>query len=145
MRRASSAQPEAAAAYPSSQSIDAFVTKVYNNVLNRGPDAGGLAYWSGELQSGHVSKDSFLLAILNGAKAAGGSGDAQILANKELVGAHFALTQGLSNLAWANLVMKNVDGTAASVTAANAQTDAFATTAAAGTTEFVVQILGIAS
>jgi hypothetical protein len=139
------AQPEASDAYPSSQSTEAFVTKVYNNVLNRGPDAGGLAYWSGELQSGHVSKDSFLLAILNGAKAGGGSADAQILANKELVGAHFALTQGLSNLTWANLVMTNVDGTAASVTAANAQTDAFASVAASGTTDFVVQIVGIAS
>jgi hypothetical protein len=61
------------------------------------------------------------------------------------VGAHFALTQGLSNLSWASLVMKDVDATAASVVAANVQTDAFASVAAAGNTEFVVQILGIAS
>jgi hypothetical protein len=137
------AQPEAAAAYPSSQSTETFITKVYNNVLNRGPDAGGLAYWSGELQSGHISKDSFLLAVINGASA--GSADGQILANKELVGAHFALTQGLNNLGWANLVMTNVNATAASVTAANAQTDAFAGVAAASATEIVVQIVGIAA
>ena len=138
------AQPEAAAAYPSSQSTETFITKVYNNVLNRGPDAGGLAYWSAELGSGHISKDSFLLAIINGARTSGSSADAQILANKELVGAHFGLTQGLNNLAWAGLVMKSVDATAASVTAANAQTDAFAGVAASGGTELVVQIVGIA-
>lgn len=138
------AQSEAAAAYPSGQSTEAFVTKVYNNVLNRGPDSGGMAYWTAELDSGHVSKDSFLLAIINGART-GGAADAQTLANKELVGAHFALTQGLNNLGWAGLVMKNVDATAASVAAAHAQTDAFAGIAATGGTELVVQIVGIAA
>jgi hypothetical protein len=138
------AQPEAAAAYPSSQSTEAFITKVYNNVLNRGPDAGGLAYWSAELGSGHISKDSFLLAIINGARTSGSTADAQVLANKQAVGAHFGLTQGLNNVAWASLVMKNVDATAASVTSANAQTDAFAGTAAAGSAELVIQIVGLA-
>lgn len=139
------AQPEAAEAYPGSQSTEAFITKVYNNVLNRGPDAGGLAYWSAELGSGHISNDSFLLAILNGARSSAGSADAQVLANKQAVGAHFGLTQGLNNLGWASLVMKSVDGTAASVTTANAQTDAFAAVAAGSGTELVIQIVGIAS
>jgi hypothetical protein len=138
------AQREAAAAYPAGQSTEAFVTQVYNNVLNRGPDSGGLSFWSAELDSGHISKDSFLLAVINGARAAGGT-DAQVLTNKGLVGAHFALTQGLSNLGWANLVMTNVNATAASVTAANAQTDALAATAAEGTTELIVQIVGLAA
>jgi hypothetical protein len=60
------------------------------------------------------------------------------------VGAHFALTQGLNNAAWARTVEAGVNGTAASVTAANAQTDAFAAIAATpATSELVVQIVGL--
>lgn len=140
-------QPETAAAYPAGQSTQDFVTKVYNNVLNRGPDADGLAYWSGQLQANQVSRDSFLLAILNGAHANAGAGaDQQTLTNKELVGAHFAVAQGLSNATWAKAVMSQVNSTAASVSAANAQTDSFAALAdAAGTSELVVKIVGIAA
>jgi len=72
--------------------------------------------------------------------------DAQYLANKEVVGAHFALTQGLSDGNWAKTVMSGVNGTAASVTTANALTDGFAATAAtAAGSELVVKILGIVS
>jgi Ca2+-binding RTX toxin-like protein len=61
-----SVQPESVAAFPATQSSSEFVTKVYNNVLGRAPDTGGLDYWVGELQNGHVSRDVFLLAIING-------------------------------------------------------------------------------
>lgn len=133
-------QPEAAAAYPAGQSTQTFVTQVYNNVLGRGPDPAGLDYWAGQLQSGSVGKNGFLLAIINGAQGT----DLTYLANKQAVGAYYALTQGLSDANWARTVMAGVDGTAASVTAANALTDGFAATAAttAGT-ELVVKILGI--
>jgi hypothetical protein len=33
-----------------------FVTQVYNNLLNRAPDAPGLAFWTAELQSGAVTR-----------------------------------------------------------------------------------------
>ena len=65
--------PETVAAYPSGQTTTDFVSKVYNNVLGRGPDTAGLNYWLGQLGSGAVSKDSFLLAIINGARASTGS------------------------------------------------------------------------
>jgi hypothetical protein len=66
--------------------------------------------------------------------------------NKELVGAHFALTQGLNNATWAKTVMSQVDSTAASVAAANAQTDRFAIVAdTPATSELVIKILGIAN
>lgn len=138
-------QPEAAAFYPAGQSTQSFVSSVYDNVLDRGPDAAGLAYWADGLQSGGVSKDSFLLAIINGAKSFPGSIDVQTLANKAAVGAHFALTEGLSNLEWAKAVMAGVGGTANSAAAANSLTEGFAQTAESpGTSEFVVQIVGIA-
>ena len=140
-------QPETKAAYPSNMSTGEFVTKIYNNVLGRAPDTAGFDYWLGEFQKGNVVKDNFLLTIINGARAASGSpADAQYLLNKEIVGAHYALTDGLSNLNWAKQVMANVNGTAASVTAANAMSDAFLATAntSAGA-ELVVQLVGVAA
>ena len=138
------AQPEAATFYPSSQSTQAFVTSVYNNVLSRGPDAAGLAYWTGELQSQHISQDAFLLAIINGAKAFPGSTDALVLANKQSAGGHFALAQGLGNITEARAVMALVDATAVSVTTANALTDSYARSAdTSATSELVIQIVGL--
>ena len=141
------AQSEASVFYPTSQSTQGFVTSVYNNALNRGPDSAGLAYWTNELQTGHISNDSFLLAIINGAHSTtGGAIDVQVLANKQAVGAHFALTQGLSNGAWAKSVMSGVDGTAASVSAANLEADSFSKTAdSSSTAELVVQIVGVSA
>ena len=133
-------QQEAAAAYPAGQSTQAFVNQVYGNVLGRQADAAGLDYWVSQLQTGGVSKNSFLLAIINGVIGT----DVQYLANREAVGAHFALTLGLSDVTWAKAVMSGVDGTAASATVANAQTDAHAASAATtADTELVVKILGI--
>ena len=48
---------------------DAFVDSVYDHVLDRKPDSSGAQYWKGELDSGHITKDEFILAILNGAKS----------------------------------------------------------------------------
>lgn len=45
------ASPEFAQAYGALDNTQ-FVTRVYLNVLGRAPDAGGLAYWTGELASG---------------------------------------------------------------------------------------------
>lgn len=133
-------QAEAKAAYPDGQSAPVFVTEVYSNLLGRAPDPDGLTYWVGQLQSGRLDKGTFLLSTIGGVLGA----DATYVANKGAVGAHFALTQGLSNVAAAQTVMALVNGTASSVPAANAQTDSFAATAetTAGT-ELVVKILGI--
>ncbi|MFZ6765876.1 DUF4214 domain-containing protein [Undibacterium sp. Di26W] len=140
-------QPETVAAYPESQNINDFVNAVYHNVLNRSPDAVGLKYWTNELQTGSVSKPLFILDVIYGARAVTGApADALALANKELVGAHFAVNQGLTNTTWAKLVMNAVDGSTASVTAANQLTDSYASTAAtlAGT-ELVIQLTGVAA
>ncbi len=139
-------QPEAAAFYPPTQTTPAFVTTVYDNVLGRGPDDAGLAYWTAELQSGRVSKDGFLLDLISGAKAFAGSADALTLANKQAVGGHFALSQGLSDVEWSKTVMAGVSSAPSSVASANMATDNFAAMAASGSTsELVIQIVGIAA
>lgn len=139
-------QPETIAAYPPGLSTTDFVTKVYNNVLGRDPDVPGLNYWTNSLQTGGVSKDEFMLAIIYGARAATGSpADVQYLANKNSVGRDFAVAEGLSNVAWAKTVMADVDGSLASVQAAFSLTDGFAATAASPLTpDLVVQLVGIA-
>lgn len=136
---------EAAPIYTFPNTDPAFVTLVYQTALGRAPDAPGLAYWANELASGHLARTDFVTALIAGARGPGGNtADAQYIANKEAVGAHFALAQGLTDVAWARTVESAVDGTAASVTAAKAQTDAFAALAAvSATTELTIQITGI--
>ena len=134
-------QPEMTATYSSAQSSPEFFTRVYENVLGRAPDTPGLAYWTDELDTGPISRDVSLLAVISGAR---GTPDAQYLLNKEVVGAYFALSQGLSDLIWAKTVMDYVDGTASSVTFAKALTDVFAYSASTPTqSELVVKILGV--
>jgi Domain of unknown function (DUF4214)/FG-GAP-like repeat len=41
----------------SSPSVNTLVTKLYNNVLNRTPDAGGLAFWQDKLNTGWSTPD----------------------------------------------------------------------------------------
>ena len=97
------------------------------------------------LQNG-FSKPTFILAFIYGAQASTGSAsDAQYLANKALVGVHFAVTNGLTDVTQAHAVMAAFDGTAASVTTANHLSDNYlaAASTAAGS-ELVVQLLGVA-
>ncbi|NDA46608.1 MAG: DUF4214 domain-containing protein [Alphaproteobacteria bacterium] len=140
-------QPETIAAYPTTMPDTDFVTKIYNNVLNRAPDESGKSYWLDELKNGHVTRDTFMLTIINGARASTGSlVDQQTLSNKELVGAHFALTKGLSDLTWASQVMSEVNSLSSSVLSANASTDAYALVAAApATSQLTISLIGVAS
>ena len=45
-----------------------FVTLVYNNVLGRAPDPDGLAYWTGRLDSGELSRGGVMLGFSNSAE-----------------------------------------------------------------------------
>ena len=139
-------QKEAVAAYPTIMSTNDFVAVVYNNVLSRGPDTGGLNYWVDQLTNGSVSKDTFLLAIINGAMAPTGSAvDRQTLANKEAVGEHYAIYQGLNNsTTWAKDVMSGVTDQMASVAAANSKADNYAVMALApNTSDLTVKLVGV--
>lgn len=139
-------QAETVAQYPAGQSVQTFVDAVYHNVLGRAPDAGGMAYWTNELTLGLIDRSTFLLAVINGAKSVtGGVADAQYIADKATIGAHFALAAGLSNTDQARAVMSLFDGSAASVAAANQLTDSYhAAALAPGSSELVVQLVGLA-
>jgi hypothetical protein len=138
------AQPEASASFPTGTTAEAFVTKVYQNVLGRAPDQAGLAYWVNDLNKGNVTPDVLVLAVINGAKSAtGGAADAQYLANKEAVGVHFALDKGLTDGAWGTQVMAHVDGTADSVAAANQMTDVFAQQAVTTDPHLLLPLVGV--
>jgi hypothetical protein len=140
-------QKETATAYPTTMPTNDFVSAVYNNVLSRTPDKVGLDYWVNGLTNGAVSKDSFLLAIINGANAPTGSQvDRQTLANKEAVGEHYAIYQGLNNSSdWAKNTMANVTDQTSTVYAANTKADNYASIAlASATSDLTVKLVGVA-
>jgi len=134
-------QPETVAAYPSRIATRTFVTTVYNNVLSRVPDTDGLNYWVREIDTGSISKDVFLLAIINGAKASTGSAiDRATLANKVTVGKYFAFDKGINNATWGIDVMDSVTSVAITVTAANSLTDSYSTAISTGITSLATQM-----
>ena len=134
-------QAETVAAYPASMSTRTFATTVYNNVLSRAPDTEGLNYWAREIDTGSVSKDVFLLAIVNGAKASTGSAtDRQTLANKVTVGNYFAFDEGLNNTTWGIDVMDSVTSLSSTVTAANALTDRYSDMISTGTSSSAMMV-----
>jgi hypothetical protein len=70
----------------------AFVSAIYNNVLNRSPDFDGLVFWATEINAGRLTKANASLAIMAGAinnTSAQGLIDAQVLANKVTIATNF--------------------------------------------------------
>jgi S-layer protein len=70
----------------------AFVTAIYNNVLNRAPDFDGLVFWATELNAGRLTKANASLAIMAGAinnTSTQGLIDAQVVANKVTIATNF--------------------------------------------------------
>jgi hypothetical protein len=62
------ASGEYATLYSGVTSNTALVTKYYTNILERTPDAGGLAFWAGQLDSGRASTAQVLEAISDSAE-----------------------------------------------------------------------------
>ena len=139
------ATPEATAIYDPTASVETFVAATYIKALGRAPDPTGEFYWTNEIQRGHIARTDFITALIAGARAPTGSAaDAQYIANKESVGAHFAITQGLTNVEWAKAVESGVNASAESVATASQQTNIFAATAATSiSSELVVQLVGV--
>jgi len=86
--------------YTATMSNADFVTVVYRNVLGRSePDAGGLAFWSNELATGHSSRGTLVASMLGSAHTFKGNAQfgyvADLLDNKIAVGRMFAIDQGL--------------------------------------------------
>lgn len=74
------ASPEFTQRYANMSNKD-MVKAMYHNLFGRAGDAGGVAYWSGLLDSGAVKPDNVALALLRGAQGS----DAAVLANKVLL------------------------------------------------------------
>jgi len=139
-------QTEAATLYPATLDNTSFINKIYNNVLGRNPDTDGFNYWKKQLDTGVVTKDIFVLDVINGARSStGSSADAALIKNKEAVGAYYGFTCGLNHTDWATQVEANVTTDAASVTSAKQMCDSFLKTATtSGSSDFVLEILGLA-
>ncbi|MFA8387840.1 MAG: DUF4214 domain-containing protein [Pelagibaca sp.] len=127
-------QAETAALYPEDLSNLRFISEIYQNVLGRAPDLEGISFWEAALDARTVSRDAFILELLNGAKAdlpdtadaslvARQADDRSYLEMKTDLGAQFALDRGLSDLDAASQVMALFDGSAASYEAALALID----------------------
>ena len=75
-----------------SGNASSFVTAVFQNVLGRTPQAGGLAFWSSAINAGTLSQGDAALAIMAGALASQspqGLLDAQLINNRLAVAANF--------------------------------------------------------
>ena len=149
-------QDETRATYPSDATNLDFATQVYSNVLGRTPDPLGLTFWVGQLDSGNVDRATFILEVLKGAKADPQPGatqdfidlqtaDRDFLADKTDIGTHYALINGLSDVADASAVMAlYVRGDADSVQTAVARSDAdLADAMADNSGEMILQLVGV--
>ncbi|MFP7672881.1 DUF4214 domain-containing protein [Marivita sp. S0852] len=155
MARLFMTQDETREAYPADINNAAFATVVYDNVLGRTPDQAGFDFWVSALDRGSVTRDQFILEVLNGTKATAGpdasqefivqqQADRDYLSAKTEIGATFAVHRGMSDVANAREVMSLFDGSQASLDAAAAAIDQFHAAALdAENGEFLLQIIGV--
>lgn len=138
------ASAEAAAAYPDRNNMMNFVETVYNNVLGRPSDAGGLAYWVDILERGITTPEAFIVNVLDAAKAH--TSDRLYLENKADVGIYFSAIKGISDGSKASDVMNLYDGSAESILAAKELTDEYHAAAIdSNTGDFLVNLVGVVS
>ena len=110
-------QPETQTLYPEGTFHRDFIQSVYQNLFNREPDTAGWNYWEGELTKGAFSKNSFIIAVINGALDNDDGLDATILENKTIVGLSFS-EAGLTDLDDAKSIMSGVSADATSMSSA---------------------------
>lgn len=149
-------QPETQAVYPDGTSNEDFVIAVYGNVLGRDPDTLGLGFWEGQLTSGNIGRDAFILRLLEGAKAPPPAdatqdfitqqlADQSYLNEKSKAGAYYSVLLGMSDLDDADAVMQAF-GDAASqnlIAARNVADAAFDTANDPVGGEFLMPIVGV--
>jgi hypothetical protein len=135
-------QEETLAAYPTGTSNNIFAETVYNNVLGRTPDPAGFDFWVGQLDSGSVSRDQFILEVLRGVQP--GTPDRSYLDTKVDIGAYFAVHKGMSDVDNAAAAMALFNGSEVSIDTSVAAIDGYyadATDAANG--EFLMPLVGV--
>lgn len=150
-------QDETRSLYPDTLTNAEFATAVYANVLGRVADQAGYAFWVNVLDSGARSRDQFILAVLEGAKASPPEGaeaafitqqleDQAYLAAKTNVGAYFSVHKGMSDVANATNAMQLYDGSAEGLQQAVVAIDNYysaAQQANTDTAEFLMQLVGV--
>ncbi|MGE0577250.1 DUF4214 domain-containing protein [Reyranella sp.] len=125
-------QPEATALYsylaaPTVGDPVAFITAIYQDLFNRGPDAAGLAYWVNQLTVQGTPPGQMVLNIISGAQGS----DKTTIENKTHVAVDYAQKFVDNNVTWIGIdniqgardVVTPVDNTQASVDAAILQID----------------------
>lgn len=138
-------QEESKALYPNATDQSSFIHSVYNNFLGREADQAGFEYWLNDLNSGNISRDTFMLTVINGAKAADGSAaDAEYIGNKAKLGAYYSVIKGMSNSDNAKAVMALFDGTDDSLRTAKVSIDNYYNVASdAQNGELLIQLVGV--
>lgn len=122
--------------YSKADTVEAFVTKAYQNALGRNPDAEGLAYWSAEVESGAVTPGQLVIALIAAAKEYADDAEygwvATYLENRTAVGEYFAENSvGLKGDAAVAAGTAIIAGSVTPATAAAGQTPAQALASAA--------------
>ena len=114
--------------YPLFLTNDQIVTQFYSNTLGRAPDAAGLAYWSGQLNTkgvGQVINDMINAVVAYTDDGTGSATNAAALTSKTLfnnyvsVGENYATVLRSNDIAGATNVFTLVTADPASVTTAN--------------------------
>ena len=111
--------------YPDSLSYGDFVDGVYNNVLNRGAEAAGKAYWVDRLERGTITKEDFILTFIAAASSNEGTSDQQLVNNKTAIGYYYAITLALSDTTLAFHVMESITSDTNTVTRVKADLSKF--------------------
>ena len=114
-------QTETIEKYPESMPPATYIDTIFNNVLGRSPEDEGLQYWTTALETGAISRNNFILAVINGAKSGGTDTDKALLQSKHDVGQYFAIDLALEDVSLARRIMADavVNATAIDVTAAS--------------------------
>lgn len=118
-------QTETTEKYPESMPTATYIDTVFNNVLGRSPENEGLTYWTTALDTGAISRNNFILAVINGAKIGGTGTDNSLLQSKHDVGQYFAVDLGLEDVSLAKRIMEDVTDTLESRDRAKSTLDLF--------------------
>ncbi|MFV9681711.1 DUF4214 domain-containing protein [Pseudomonas sp. NY15367] len=98
--------------------VSAKVAAVYENVLGRVADEGGLDFWVNAINNGLITEDQLIEGLLSGLSA----NDAAIISNKIVVANYYTSAKGdayvEASKAESADILKDVDATVASVSAA---------------------------
>lgn len=147
-------QDETKDMYPADQTVLDFATTVYANVLGRTPDQDGLNFWVGHLESGSVTKDTFILEVLKGVKATPSTdaaqqfidqqlADRQYLEDKTDLGAYFSVIKGMSDVSNAEMVMQMFANTNDTATVVSKIDEMFAAAQDVQNGEFLMPLVGV--